>query len=88
MWGVDACECAVNAVALFYLVVAVGGCEYDAHGEYVEHFLEGDVLALHLLPDGVGTFYASREVVVDAELLELLVDGGRELVDGLFTLHL
>ena len=60
----------VNLETLVDFVLAVVGCEDDAHGEDVIDLLKADVLVLHLVPDGVGAFYTFLNLIFDTHLLE------------------
>ena len=44
--------------------------EDDAHGEDIVDLFEGDVLVLHLAPDGVGRLNAFLDLILDAHLLQ------------------
>ena len=44
-----------------------------------------DVLVLHLVPDGVGSLDTFLDFVLDAHLLERLLNGSRKLVEELVT---
>ena len=76
---VDFGECGIDAEALVLLLGAVGRGEDDADGEDVVDLLEGDVLVLHLQPDGIRTLHAGLDVVVHAQRIELFADGGGEV---------
>ena len=78
----------VDLEAFVDLILPLLGGEDDAHGEDVVDFLEGDVLVLHLAPDGVGTLDASLDVVLEAHLVERLADGRGEVVKHLVALGL
>ena len=66
---------------------AVGGCVDDkADGQQVHDFLEGDVLLLHLLPDGPGGLGALLVGDFDAGFGELPLDGDEEGVQQLLAL--
>ncbi len=71
----------VDFEAFVRFVHAFRHFEYDADGQDVVDLLEGDMLRLHLRPDAVGFLDARLYFVLDACLVELLPDGGRELVE-------
>ena len=59
--------------------------EDDTDGQDVEHLLKGDVLVLHLAPNGVRRLDALLDVILDAHLVERLLDGCGELREQLMT---
>ena len=77
--------CHIYAEALVDFVLPLFGREDDAHSEYVVYLFEGDMLVLHLVPDGVGAFYPFLQSVFDTHLVESLLDGLRELVEKFVT---
>ena len=56
----------------------VGGGVDDADGKDVEHLVEGNVLLLHLHPDGVWAFHSRLDGIVDAHFVKALADGRDE----------
>ena len=78
---VDLTECHVDIEALAYLFVAVLWREYYAHGKYVVYLIEGDVLVLHLAPDGIWTFHACLYLVVESHGIECGAYGFSELLE-------
>ena len=71
----------VNVETFPDFLLALFGSEYDAHGKYVVYLFEGDMLVLHLVPDGVGAFHPFLQCVFDAHLVESLLDGLCKLVE-------
>ena len=78
----------INLETLVNLIFPLLGREDDAYGENVVNLLKGDVLVLHLAPDGVGAFDACLDVVLEAHLVERVADGGGEVVKHLVALRL
>ena len=57
--------------------------EDDANGKDVVNVFKGDMLGLHLFPDGVRSFDACLNGVLDAVLVKYGADGTNEVrVDG------
>ena len=61
---------------------------YNAHRQDVIYLLEGDVLVLHLVPDGVGAFDACLEFVLYSHAVESLAYGSGELCEERIALRL
>ena len=61
---------------------------YNAHRQDVVYLLEGDVLVLHLVPDGVGAFHACLQFVLYAHAVESLAYGSGELCEERIALCL
>ena len=57
------------------------GLEYDADGQDVVDFLEGDVLGLHLVPDRVGGLDACLDFIFQSHLVELCANGVGKLLE-------
>ena len=55
--------------------------ENDSHGENVVDFLKGDMLVLHLVPNGIRAFHTFLEHILYAHVVESLAYGRRELVE-------
>lgn len=81
--GVNVGDRGVNLPALGFLRRKRQRLEDDADGEQVVNLLERNLLALHLAPDRVDAFHASRNLVVDVVAVERGDDRGVELVDEL-----
>ena len=60
----------------------------DAHRKDVVYFFEGDMLVLHLVPDGVGAFHACLQFVLYAHAVESLAYGSGELCEERIALCL
>ena len=73
-------EGGVDAIAHLLLVDPLRGVEDDAHGVEVVDLLEGDLLGLHLAPDGVDAFDACLGFVFETHGVEALAYGGGEVV--------
>ena len=69
----------VDVEALVDLLFPDSRGEDDAHGEDVVDLLEGDVLVLHLVPDGVGGLHTFLDLILDTHLLQGVLDGVGEL---------
>ena len=54
----------------------------------VEHFLKGDVLSLHFLPDTVRTLDARFDFVLHPHLIQRATNGRRELLKRIVALEL
>ena len=78
---VHAADGNIDAEAVVNLIFFGFGVIDDAHGKDVVYLVEGDILLLHLVPDGVGSLDAGLDGVFDAHLVELLADGSRELLE-------
>ena len=61
---------------------------YNAHSQDVVYLLEGDVLVLHLVPDGVGAFDACLEFVLYSHAVESLSYGSGEVCKERIALSL
>ena len=85
---VDLADGDINPETFVHLVFARVGRENDAHGENVIDLVEGDVLVLHLAPDGVGRFHASLDFVADAHAVEFAADGFGEVLEEFRALFL
>ena len=85
---VDLVQSHIDLEAVVDLVLAVLRREDDADGEDVVDLLEGDVLVLHLAPDGVGALDTLLDVVGHTHLVEHLPDGCGEVVEHLLALFL
>ena len=85
---IDFGERTIDAIALIHLVLTIVGHEDNADGQKVIHLAEGDVLVLHLHPDGIRTFDAGFQRIFDAHFVELLADGRRKLVEDGVALRL
>ena len=70
-----------------FLFALVGG-EDDAHSQNIVNLVEGDVLVLHLVPDGVGRLYALLNLIFHTHLAQRLLDGRCKLVEELMALGL
>ena len=64
----------VNIETFVDFVLPFVWAEYDAHSEDVVYFIEGDMLALHLVPDGIGTFHSRLYLILDAHCVEFLAN--------------
>ena len=60
----------------------------DAHRKDVVYLVEGDMLVLHLVPDGVGTFDACLQFVLYSHAVESLANGSGELGEERIALRL
>ena len=80
---IDFRQCGVDSEAFVFFLVAVCGDVDDSDGKDVKHLLEGDVLVLHLHPDGVGTLDSRLDGVVHAHGIQPFADGRRESFNGL-----
>ena len=85
---IDFGERTIDAVTLIHLVLTVVGHEDNADGQKVIHLAEGDVLVLHLHPDGIRTLDAGFQRIFDTHFVELLTDGRRKLVEDGIALRL
>ena len=72
---VELCKGNVYLETFIVLILSFAWCEYDAHGKDVIDVLKGDMLLLHLVPDGVGRFHTSDDVVFEAHGIELCAYG-------------
>ena len=85
---VDLGERRIDSVAFGDFVLALLGTENDANGQNVEHFLKGDVLSLHFLPDTVRALDARFDFVLHAHLIQRATNGRRELLKRIVALEL
>ena len=69
----------VDVEAFVHLVDPYFGREDDANGQDIVYLVEGDMLVLHLVPDGEWIFYAGFDFVVNAHLVQFLAYGFRKL---------
>ena len=67
--------------AFVYLLLAVVGSKDNPYGQDVVYLIEGYMLVLHLCPYGVGALDPLLNMVFDAHLVELLLDGLGKLVE-------
>ena len=81
--GVDVGDRRVDLPALCLFGGERQGFEDDADGEQVVDLLEGDLLSLHLAPNGVDAFQASRNLVIEVVAVQCGDDRSVELVDEL-----
>ena len=71
----------IDVEALVYFLLPHLWREDDAYGEDVVNLLERHVLVLHLVPDRVGALHPFLDLILDAHLLQRLLNGSRELVE-------
>ena len=76
----------IDSVAFGDFVLALLGTENDANGQNIEHFLKGNVLSLHFLPDTVRTLDARLDFVVHSLAVQGGTDGRGELLEGIIAL--
>ena len=79
-------ECYVNIKTLVDFISFLRWSKYDAYGQNVVDLIEGDMLGLHLVPDGIGTFHALDDAVLEPHFVECLLDGGDEIGKEFITL--
>ena len=60
----------IDVEALVDLLLPFVGCEDDADGKDVIDLFEGDMLVLHLVPDGVRCLYTFLDLILDTHLSE------------------
>ena len=65
----------VDAEALVDFLAAHFRVENDANCEDVIDFVEGDILVLHLIPNGIRAFHACFDFVVNPHLVQSFADG-------------
>jgi len=53
----------------------------DPDGEYIIDLVKGDVLCLHLIPDGIDRLHAAFQFIGDLGLIHVRDDGLGELID-------
>ena len=82
---VDLTDGDIDIEALVDFLCTVLGGEDDADSKDVVNLIEGDVLVLHLVPDGVGTLHTLLDGVVDTHAVERLTDGGCKLGEQVLT---
>ena len=78
----------VDVEALVDLLFSDARGEDDAYREDIIDFLEGNVLVLHLVPDRVGGLYSFLDLILDAHLLQRVLDGVGELGKQFVARHL
>jgi len=88
MGCVDFAESDVYVEAFIEFGCLIFWCEDDTDGQYVVYFLEGDVLGLHLAPDGVWGLDALDDFVVESHLVELATYRSCEAVEYYVALGL
>ena len=71
----------IDVEALVDFLLAVVGGEDDANSKDIIDFIEGDVLVLHLVPNGVGRLDALFDVVFYAHLVQRLLNRCSELIE-------
>ena len=89
--GVSAVELRYHAVdlqAVVVLVAALGALKDDSCCIDVVDLIDGDALALHLLPNRVARLHARLELIDEALLVEALPDGSREALKHAVSLLL
>ena len=85
---VDLTDGDIDVEALVDFIFAFVGSEDDAGGKNVINLFEGDVLVLHLVPDGVRALHTRLYLVRDVHLVECLPNGFGELLEKLIALFL
>ena len=75
----------VDVEALVDLLLAHLWNKDDAHGQNVVDLIEGDVLVLHLVPDGIRCLHPLAYLIVDAHFLQGSLNGFLKLVERLMT---
>ena len=85
MAAVNLGQSGINLEAVAHLVISVLRLEDDAYSQDVEYLVEGDVLVLHLAPNGVRRLYPLAYLVLKAHVVQNLLDGLCELLKGLVT---
>ena len=85
---IDLVESNVDAEALVDFVLRIRWFEDDAYGEDVVDLVEGDMLVLHLRPDGVRTLDPGLDGIFDAHVIKGLADRCREVVKDSVALFL
>ena len=88
MGGVNLTKLDVDVEAVVQLGVDVLRIENDADGKDIVYLLKGDVLRLHLVPDGVRRLDALFDFVVQAELVKFSTDRRYKLLKSRVTLFL
>ena len=83
VWLVEAREQGVDLEADVHLVLPLLRLEDDPHGHQVVDLLEGHVLRLHLVPDGVDRLHAVLDFVAQPLPVQGPAYGGREAHEGL-----
>ena len=83
---VHAADGNIYAEAVIEFIFAGLGLIDDADGKNVVYLIKGNILFLHLVPDGERTLYAGLDFVFDAHLVELLADGSRKLLEECLAL--
>ena len=66
----------VDVEAVVEFCLWADGVEDDAHSEYIVDFLKGDMLGLHLAPDGIGRLDSLLYLVGEPQLVEGCADRG------------
>ena len=74
----------VEAVVQFLFQVAWG--ENDAHGQQVVNLLEGHMLGLHLVPDGVDGLDTCQDMILQSHLVQFHPYGSGKFLEHLVTL--
>ena len=75
----------IDIEALVDFLLALVRREDDADSQDVVNLVEGDMLVLHLRPDGVRRLHAFLNIILDAHLLQGFLNGCGELVEQLVT---
>ena len=90
MGGVEFRDVGIDLHTFGFFLGWVAWLEDDANGKNVVNVFKGDMLGLHLFPDGIRPFYACLNGVLDAVLVKYGADGTNEVrVDGgKVTFHL
>ena len=74
--GIDLGHLVVDIPADAFLGTLIVTLKDDARGIQVVHFLKGDVLLLHLVPNRVAGLHARVELIDQSHVIQTLSDGG------------
>ena len=78
---VDFADGHIDVETLVDFVLAVVGGENDANSQNVVYLVEGYMLILHLIPNGIWALHTHLQLVFHAHLVERLTNRSRKLVE-------
>ena len=85
---VNLADCHVNLEAVVDLLFRRLRPVDDPYGKNIIDLLEGDVLVLHLVPDGIRALHARLDFIPESHLVKFGTDRSRELCEKRVTLRL
>ena len=71
----------IDIEAFVYFVGSVLWCHDDANRKNIVDFIEGYVLVLHLVPDGIRTLYTCLELVFYSQFVKRFTDRTGKIIE-------